>query len=166
MKEFNNVNDIQIRNNLKPGDIGYVIYLHGILYSEEYNYGIEFETYVGDGLTEFYKNYNPKKSRVWIAEHNDKIIGFLLLMDRGSSAQLRYFLIMPAYRGIGLGKKLMNLYMDFLKSSGYRHSYLWTTQELTSAASLYKKSGFVLTEELESTTFGKKLTEQKYDLVL
>ena len=94
------------------------------------------------------------------------MIVFLLLMDRGEAAQLRYFLIEPEYRGIGLGSKLMDLYMDFLRECGYKRSYLWTTSELHSAISLYKRFGFQLTEEKESTAFGKLVTEQRYDLTL
>jgi peptidyl-dipeptidase Dcp len=160
------LNDISIRTELRPGDIGYIIFLHGALYGREYNYGIQFETYVAKGLCEFYEKYEPKRNRVWICEHKNRIIGFLLLMDRGKSAQLRYFLIEPEYRGIGLGKKLINMYMDFLHECGYRESYLWTTHELSTAALLYKRLGFQLTEEKESTSFGKPLWEQRYDLVL
>ena len=47
--------------DLKPGDLGYVVYRHGKLYDEEYHYGIMFETYVASGVYEFYKNYNPEK---------------------------------------------------------------------------------------------------------
>jgi hypothetical protein len=43
---------------------------------------------------------------------------------------------------------------------------LWTTHELTTAASIYKRLSFLLTEEKESTSFGKSLREQRYDLVL
>ena len=158
--------NISIRTDLHPGDLGYVIYLHGALYGREYGYGIQFESYVAKGLSEFYESYDPKRSRVWVCEHNDRMIGFLLLMDRGKAAQLRYFLIEPEYRGIGLGSKLLTLYMDFLHKCSYKESYLWTTHELSAAASLYKRLGFKLTEEKESTTFGKPLTEQRYDLVL
>ena len=157
---------ISIRTGLKPGDIGYVIYLHGKLYKLEYDYGLQFETYVAKGLCEFYEKYDPKRDRAWVCEHKDRMIGFLLLLDRGKAAQLRYFLIEPEYRGIGLGKKLLGLYMDFMRECGYRESYLWTTHELTAAAALYKRLGFTLTEEKESTAFGKPLREQRYDLVL
>ena len=160
------LNNISIRTELEPGDLGYVIHLHGRLYGREYNYGIQFETYVASGLCEFYKKYDSQRSRVWVCEHHDQIIGFLLLMDRDASAQLRYFLIEPEYRGMGLGSKLMNLYMDFLRERDYQRSYLWTTHELTTAANLYKRFGFQLTEEIESTSFGKPLHEQRYDLVL
>jgi GNAT superfamily N-acetyltransferase len=157
---------VSIRTTLQPGDIGYVIYMHGALYGKEYDYGIQFETYVAKGLCEFYEKYDPQRNRVWVCEHNNKMIGFLLLMDRKEAAQLRYFLIEPDYRRIGLGSKLLNMYMDFLRGCEYQRSYLWTTHELTAAASLYKRIGFRLTEEKESASFGKPLIEQRYDLVL
>ena len=113
--------DISIRTTLKPGDIGRVVLLHGLLYYREYSYGLGFESYVAAGLYEFYKNYDREKDCVWVCEHKDEVVGFLLLMHReNNSAQLRYFIIMPPFRGIGLGKKLMQLFMDF-------HHYLQQT---------------------------------------
>ncbi len=156
------LDDIRIRTDLRPGDIGFVTYRHGVLYSKEYQYGIEFESYVAEGLHEFFTQYDPARSRVWIAEHNEKIVGFLLLMDRGEEAQLRYFYLEPEYRGIGLGSKLMKLFMEFFNSVGYTSAYLWTTKELTDAARLYTKYGFRLEEEKASSSFGKEVIEQRY----
>ena len=161
-----NLEDIIIRTELFPGDIGYITYLHGQLYHEEYGYGIQFEVYVAMGLVEFFKNYDNNKDRVWVCQHNKKIIGFLLLMHREDSAQLRYFILDPEYRGIGLGKKLMNLYITFLRERNYKSSFLWTTHELGTAASLYTRYGFRLTEEKNSDSFGKTVIEQRYDMFL
>jgi len=158
------LNDIIIRTTLQPGDIGYITYLHGYLYKKEYNYEVQFEMYVAEGLCEFFHRYDPQKDGVWIAEHKNRIVGFILLMHRNNAAQLRYFIIEPAYRGIGLGKKLMELYMDFLQQHGYTSSYLWTTSELPTAAALYRRYGFELTEEKPSAAFGKPVVEQKYEL--
>jgi GNAT superfamily N-acetyltransferase len=165
---MNNValDNISIRIELQPGDIGYVTYMHGALYHREYNYGLQFESYVAKGLCEFYEKYKPQRNRIWACEHNNRMIGFLLLMDRGEAAQLRYFLIEPEYRGMGLGSRLLNFYTDFLRECGYKESYLWTTHELATAAALYKRLGYKLTEEKESNSFGKRLTEQRYDLSL
>jgi ribosomal protein S18 acetylase RimI-like enzyme len=161
------LDDIVIKTHIDPGDLGYIIHLHGKLYKEEYDYSLDFEMYVAQGMYEFYKSYNPQEDRVWIATHGSHIAGFLLLMHReNKTAQLRYFLIQPAYRGMGLGKKLMDLYMGFLKNCGYRSAYLWTTNEQHEAAALYKKYGFAVTAEKPSTAFGKPLTEQRYELVL
>jgi peptidyl-dipeptidase Dcp len=159
------LNNIIIRNDFQSGDVGYIIYLHGKLYKEEYNYGIEFEMYVAKGLLEFLENYDPQKDQIWICEYQNKIIGSLVLMHReNNAAQLRYFLTKPEFRGIGLGKKLMELFLNFLHQGKYRSSFLWTTEEQKSAAKLYKKSGFILTEEKFSDAFGKKVKEQRYDL--
>ena len=158
------LNDITIRTSLQPGDIGYITYLHGSLYKKEYDYEIPFEVYVAEGLCEFWHNYDAQKDGVWIAEHRERIVGFLLLMHRNDAAQLRYFIIDPAYRGIGLGKKLMDLYLAFLQKQRYTYSYLWTTSELPAAAHLYRKIGFKLVEEKPSTVFGKAVVEQKYEL--
>ena len=58
-EEYVSLADISIRTLFQPGDIGYVVYLHGALYGKEYNYGIQFETYVAKGLCEFYEKYDP-----------------------------------------------------------------------------------------------------------
>jgi peptidyl-dipeptidase Dcp len=160
------LDDITIRTELKPGDIGTLIYWHGALYSDEFHYGVQFEHYVAKGMVEFLDQYDPNTNRMWICEHNGRMVGFLLLMHRGEAAQLRYFYILREYRGIGLGKVLMDLFMEFLRAHNYKSCYLWTTHELYTAAALYKRHGFVLTNEKPSTDFGKALTEQKYELRL
>lgn len=159
------IENITISTEIKPGDLGFVIHRHGAMYAKEYNYGVSFEMYVAKGLAEFYQSYDPEKDSVWICKHGNKMVGFLLLMHReNNSAQLRYFYVDKEYRGLGLGKKLMNLYMEFYKKCGYTSSYLWTTEDLHSAISLYARHGFLLVEEVETNSFGKKLNERKYEL--
>ncbi|PWT72513.1 MAG: GNAT family N-acetyltransferase [Bacteroidetes bacterium] len=156
------LNDIDIRTTLESGDIGTIVHLHGKIYKEEYDYGISFEAYVAGGLSEFYQQYDPAKDRIWICEHNERTIGCLLQMHRPGAAQLRYFLLEKNYRGIGLGQKMMTLYMDFLRLQPRQSSFLWTTHDLTAAAHLYTKFGFALAEEKVSSAFGKKVIEQRY----
>ena len=90
----------------------------------------------------------------------------MLLLDRGDTAQLRYFIIEPEYRGIGLGKKLMDLFMEFLYACRYKSFYLLTTDELPAAAHLYTSKGFVVTEARKSDGFGKPVVEQRHELMV
>lgn len=167
MKPSVSLDSVAIRHYLKPGDLGLVLWLHGDLYFKEYQYGLSFESYVASGLHEFYSNYQQDKDRVWVCEYNDMLIGFMLLMHRANNAaQLRYFILKPEFRGIGLGKVLMTQFMEFLSSKNYASAYLWTTHELPAAASLYKRHGFKLTQEKDSIAFGKPVIEQRYDLAL
>ncbi|MEP6894884.1 MAG: GNAT family N-acetyltransferase [Chloroflexota bacterium] len=175
MKNTISIDDISIRTELRHGDIGSILSMHGRLYYQEYGYTLPFEMYVAQSLAEFIEKYNPKRNRIWIwiCEHrrsspadNDCMIGSLVLMDRGQAAQLRYFLFEPEYRGMGLGRKLMDYFMDFLRSCNYKSSYLWTTEQQVTAAKVYKRYGYALTEEKPSTVFGVPLTQQLYDLIL
>ncbi|WP_276485571.1 GNAT family N-acetyltransferase [Paraflavitalea pollutisoli] len=157
--------DITIRTELAPGDLSFAIYRQAKLYSEEYNFGIAFESYALAGMHEFCTTYDPEKDRVWVCEDDGNIIGFVLLMHREKNgSQLRYFYIDSAYRGIGLGKKLMQLFVDYHNEKGYDYSYLWTTAELDSAISLYVRFGFELTEEKQTNAFGRLVTERRYEL--
>jgi peptidyl-dipeptidase Dcp len=160
------LDDISIRTRLLPGDLGYVAYLHGDLYTKENGYGLSFESYVLTGLGEFGHDYDAGKDRIWMCEHEGRKIGFLLAQHRPNAVQLRYFIFLPEYRGIGLGKKLMTEFIAFMKQRGVKDAYLWTTDEQHAAISLYTRFGFKLTEERPSHSFGKPLTERRYDLHL
>lgn len=161
------LSDIQIRTELKVGDLPFVIQSHSDLYQKEYNYGKTFEYYVIKGMAEFFEIYTPEKSRVWVCEHQGERMGFLALMERGNAAQLRYFFMNENYRGIGLGKHLMQLFMNFLRAKNYKSCYLWTTNEQLAAANLYKKFGFQWVEDMPSnSTFDRPVIEQKYEIIL
>ena len=156
-------NDILIRTDFNKDDLINISVLHKIIYEKEFNYNTEFTKYVNEGLDEFYNNYTPDRSRVWICEHNGNLTGCIFLIDRGKEAQLRFFLIDARYRGAGLGVKLMNMFFDFYNKCGYESAYLWTTNEQSRASDIYRKYGFTLSEEKISDRFGKLLTEQRFD---
>lgn len=152
-----------LRERLRPGDIGEIARLHGAVYHAEYAHGVAFEAYVAEGLAEFFHRYDAARDRVWLYEDGARIVGMLFLMHRDEGAQLRYFLVLPEYRGAGLGKDLMARYMAALDECGYAYSFLWTTNELGAAAALYTRHGFRLCDERPSARFGKPLIEQKYE---
>ena len=161
---------VTIRTTVEPGDLGYIAYLHGRIYDNENQYGLGFESYVLEGLGEFGARYDPAKDRVWVCEHGREKVGFLVGVSRGEdindasrALQLRYFILLPEYRGMGLGKRLMDAFMEFVRERGYRKAYLWTTNEQHAAISLYSRYGFRLTEEKESMAFDKPLVERKYE---
>jgi N-acetylglutamate synthase-like GNAT family acetyltransferase len=158
------LHDIHIRQELQAGDLAYVIYLHAKMYQDEAGYGMSFEKYVADTIYEYYTQNLPDKNRVWICEYNEQIIGFMMLLNRGSVAQLRYFIILPEYRGIGLGNDLMSRFMRALVECGYESAYLLTTDGLPASAHLYRKFGFELIQESDSDAFGRQVKEQVYEL--
>lgn len=156
---------VVIRDAFASGDIGTLTRMHGELYRREFGYGVMFEAYCAQGIAEFALAFDANRDRVWLCDDGGTLVGSLMLAHRdGGVAQLRFFLVAPSYRGQGLGGRLMTHYMDALGSLGYARSYLWTTDDLHAAASLYTRHGFKLIESVPSTRFGKPLLEQRYEL--
>ncbi|SFM35680.1 transcriptional regulator, MarR family with acetyltransferase activity [Paenibacillus sp. 1_12] len=159
--------DITIRNHVRPGDASYITYMHARIYSKEYNYNTPvFEGYVAQSFHDFLMNYDPNKYKLWIAEHNNEIVGSIAILDYGDRAQLRWFLLHPDYRGIGLGKHLLNDAIGFCKQKGFKTVYLETTNDLDQAISMYTKAGFVKVAEKENDSWKDNLTELKFELNL
>jgi len=162
-----NLDDIHIRSNLKPGDIGTITYLHGILYAGEYHWDYTFEGYVGEGLAKFALSYDPGKDGIWIAEVDGQIVGSIFIVGRSAEeAQLRWFLVHPDFRGKGLGHRLLDEAIQFCRQHGFKSIYLWTVHGLEAAAYLYCGAGFHKTEEKTHQQWGDRITEERYDLSL
>lgn len=158
--------DITIRYNIKPGDAGYIIYMHGWIYKQEYNYTTAFEGYVAQSFYDFLIRYNADRDRLWVAEHNGEIIGCIGIVGHGDRAQLRWFLLHPNYRCIGLGKRLLNEAIEFCRGKGYKAAYLDTTDDLDKAIGMYTKVGFVKVAEKENHIWTDNLMELEFELNL
>jgi N-acetylglutamate synthase-like GNAT family acetyltransferase len=156
-----------VRKSFKPGDIGYLTYLHGTIYAKEYGYDQTFKAYVAAGLAEFLKSFNPNKDRMCLAEVDDQIIGVIAVVGHSKlEAQLRWFLVHPDYRGHGLGNELMKEALGFCKECKYKTVFLWTTSDLHAASRLYTCVGFKKVEDKTHEIWGKRVTEERYELQL
>jgi len=162
-----NQKDWHIRSNLRPGDIGYIIYLHGVLYAKEYGWDYTFEGYVAQSLATFALSSDASKDSLWIAEMDGQIVGSIgVVGNSNSEAQLRWLLVHPAQRGSGLGRVLLNKALQFCRDRKFKSVFLWTVSDLKVAAHLYQSAGFRKIEEKTHRIWGKTLTEERYDLFL
>jgi DNA-binding MarR family transcriptional regulator/GNAT superfamily N-acetyltransferase len=152
----------------EPGDMGWIVHRHGVLYAQEYGWNEEFEALVARICAEFISNYNPKRERCWIAEMDAEIIGsvFLTQSDDKYVAKLRVLLVEPRARGLGLGTRLVEECIKFARRTGYRKITLWTYSALESARRIYEKTGFQLAAEEKRNDFGQNLTGQAWELIL
>jgi GNAT superfamily N-acetyltransferase len=157
---------IPLRTELRPGDLGMVVYLHGVIYARERGFDCSFEAYVAGPLSEFVRAGDPRE-RLWLAERAGQIVGSIAVVAASArTAQLRWFLVEPSARGAGLGRRLLGEAIAFCKDHGYADVILWTESALTAAASLYRAAGFRKTEEKAGRMWGVDLVEEKYELGL
>src|SRR6185369_5234836 len=158
---------MHIRTHIKAGDIGYITYLHGIVYAAEYQLDHTFEGYVAAGLGQFANTYNSDHDYFAVAELDGTIVGSVAIVSQPDrTAQLRWFLVHPEARGRGLGKRLLRDAVDFCRQRNYKSVFLWTISELKTAAHLYRDAGFQLTEQNTHEIWGAVRTEERYELCL
>lgn len=151
----------------QPGDMGWVVHRHGILYAEEYAWDEQFEALVAEIVTRFIQNYDPKRERCWIAEKDGDIVGSVFLVKQSdSTAKLRLLLVEPNARGLGIGTRLVNECIKFAQQAGYSKIALWTNNILSAARHIYQKVGFRRVDEQRHQSFGQNLVAETWELKL
>ncbi len=151
----------------RPGDIGWIIHRHGVVYAEEYGFDETFEALVAEILVEFIRNHDPRRECLWIAEQAGHRIGSIMIVDAGDRvAQLRLLLVEPKTRGQRVGTQLIDECINFSKRNRYRKIRLWTQSNLLPARHLYEKKGFEKVSESPHKSFGQDLIAEIWELPL
>ncbi len=138
--------DVTIRHDLRPGDLGRIVSLHGEAYAPLPGFGQRFEAYVASTIAEYVLD-NDSKGRIWLAERGDKLVGCTAIALReDNTAQLRWVVVTPAARGAGIGGTLVGKALDYCREQGRESVHLYTTDGLPESQALYEKLGFVITD--------------------
>lgn len=156
-----------LRHELRPGDIGWVVHRHGVLYAREYDWDYRFEAYVAETMVPFGLHHDPARERLWLAEIGERIVGSIAIVSgEADAAQLRWFLVEPDCRGMGIGRRLVDEALTFCRATGRPRVYLRTVTGLDAAAHLYTAAGFRLTAQVPAARWGAEVVEELYDLML
>jgi len=152
----------------RPGDMGWVVYRHGVLYSEEYGYDERFEALVAQIVSGFVQHLDTARERCWIAERDGERLGSVFLVAKSKQvAKLRLLLVEPSARGLGIGKRLVEECVRFARQCRYRKLVLWTQSELRGARHLYELSGFRLAGSERHASWGRDdLVSESWELDL
>ncbi|WP_188192865.1 bifunctional helix-turn-helix transcriptional regulator/GNAT family N-acetyltransferase [Nonomuraea sp. SYSU D8015] len=141
----------------RTGDLGWVVYRHGELYSREYGWGTAFEQTVAQIVGEL----DFSKDAGWIAEVGGRRVGCVFFVRQDDrTAKLRMLLVEPSARGMGIGRRLVDECLRHARAEGCKRITLWTRDCLVSARRIYQAAGFELVSEEKGTENGVELTEQ------
>jgi len=100
-----------------------------------------------DPTTDFlYELFQKVKAAYFVAELNSEIVGGGGIYPTdglpGDTCELVKMYLLPAARGLGIGRTLINQCLTFAKEAGYKKVYLETMPELKQALNIYAKFGF------------------------
>ena len=166
-KYFTKAENICIRP-FKNEDIEFVIRRHIEIYSEEYGLTTDiWKNYVKEGVQQLADNFDSNKDCMYIIDYKGVPSGCIAITHTDAkTAQLRFFFIDASLRKMGLGRRMMELAIDFCREKKYEQVFLWTFSGLEAARYLYSKYGFNITQTHENNEWGKAIIEEKWELNL
>jgi GNAT superfamily N-acetyltransferase len=162
------VSSVEVRRELRSGDIGEIIRMHGVLYPREHGLSPNMERHVANAVTDAVGRGWPGNGGVWIVERDGEFAGSLALTDEGDGlAALRWFLFDPSVRGLGLGARLVSELVDEAERRGFERIWLETLGILATAAKIYRSHGFECVSERLGPPWGDpEVPYRSYELVL
>jgi len=156
-----------IRDLGVPGDLGWVVMVHGEQYAAEFGWDASFEALVARIVADYAADHDPAREAAWIAERAGRRVGCVFCVRKDEeTAQLRILLVTSEGRGLGLGRQLVDRTVAFARAAGYRRLVLWTNEPLAAARRIYLERGFRLVDEERHRSFGAELVGQNYVLAL
>ena len=153
---------------LRQEDIDFVISGQIWLYETEYGFTSDiWKGYVRDGVNKLVARFDEQKDCVLILEAGGAPAGCIAITHTGDdTAQLRFFFVESTARGLGAGRMLMDMAMEFCRDKKYKHVFLWTCDQLDAARYLYASHGFAITDTHKNDEWGAPVVEERWDLEL
>ncbi len=153
-----------------PGAIGLITEAHAVYYHEYWGFDLSFETQVGRELSQFVAEFREGRDGLWLATKEGRFAGSVAIDGSEAAgtegARLRWFIVVPALQGTGLGKRLLSRAVDYCRRKSFPRIYLWTFEGLDAARALYEGEGFRLREEHVVDQWGQQIKEQLFELSL
>ncbi|HZC35151.1 MAG TPA: GNAT family N-acetyltransferase [Chthoniobacterales bacterium] len=158
---------ISIHHTFEPGDLGRLIWIHGVQNYRDYRFNPVHEAYCAKIAADFLLSSADDRSKVWLAKQKGSVVGSIFIFEQpGNQAQLRLLFVDASIRGCGLGRWLVEESVLYCRAAGFRSVFLWTVEGLDRAISIYSSLGFIEAEKKKSVAWGRESVEVRYELVL
>ena len=151
----------------QPGELGWIIHVHGRYYAEMFGWYGEFECIVAKIVVDYLSSESRDRQACFIAELNGQRVGSIMLTESGfSEGKLRVLFVTADARGKGIGSLLIKAVLHKAAAAGYESLSLWTTNNQKTARELYKKFGFAMVSSDPNTTFARGSNDEQWKMYL
>ena len=110
-------------------------------------YGLGWEADGADrDVLEVEEFYLKTGGEFWVIEYQNQIIGTgaYYPIQRGEKAvEIRKMYILPKFRGLGLGKYLLQMLENTILENGFEQIWIETASVLKEAVQLYERNGYI-----------------------
>jgi ribosomal protein S18 acetylase RimI-like enzyme len=155
---------VALRSDLRAGDIGAIVRLHGSLYAAEQGLDERFEAGIGSGIAAAVENGWPGRGALRIAELHGRFAGSVALTVEGpAEGRLRWVVLDPALRGHGLGRRMVSEVVAEGDALGLELIDLQTFSDLQTAGGIYRSLGFEVVETRRFSGWGRPILLQRYE---
>lgn len=117
-----------------------------VIYSVLTEYGLSWEPEGADrDVLEVEEFYQDAGGEFWVIERQGQLVGtgaYYPVKRGNKSVELRKMYLLPAVRGQGLGKYLLQQLENAIASRGFQAIWLETASVLKEAVKLYESSGY------------------------
>lgn len=125
-----------------PGDIGWLISMHGALYEAQFNFDAQFERDIANKVARFFEDQSDF-NRILIATVDGERAGSIAVSLRlERTAFINFLLVVQKYQGHGIARRMMEETIVYSKEHGLKRIRLETYSCLTAARELYRKFVF------------------------
>lgn len=151
----------------EPGDIGWLIGMHGKIYSRQYRFDSGFEIDIARKTAGFFEKTN-NFNRIYIAQVNNEPAGSIAIsLKREDISFVNFLLVTESYRGNGIAEKLLEKVINRSRGKAVKKIHLETYSCLVEARTLYKKYGFCCyTKNSDIKKFGQVFDQEFWELKL
>jgi GNAT superfamily N-acetyltransferase len=160
--------DLVVRTAFTDRDGEAIVAVHDRVYCTEFGFDARFAASVAWSIeAALARGWPDTGGGVWLVDRGAQLEGSLALITEGDGVgRVRWFVLAPAARGRGLGRRLLAELVSRARAEGLRRLELETFSALTVAASLYLRAGFTVQWERETDQWGPVIVYQGYALQL
>ena len=159
---------MEIRAESSREAVNEVVRMHREVYESEFGLEPSFADDVATQLAEASRGGWPgEREGLWLARIDGDTVGSVTLFEEDAElGRLGHLILMPAARGTGAGRRLVETVLSAARAAGYARLHLFTFSDLSAAGSLYRSVGFEPTSAEDTVRWGRRMQWQRYELAL